>query len=370
VKAYLRNAKPNQAAILIPAPYNVAHCLSTLEADQDLEARHMHLNHAVSGTQIVAVTHYVPPNCESNTTLEQELGLRKGWMTRRTGVVQRPTAEPDQPLSDLAVAAGEQMQQSLKQHPPGLLLLATSTPDRLLPPTAPRVAHLLGLNGAAAIDLAGACSGFLYALSLAESHVITRAEPVLIIAANILTRRVNRKDPLTAGLFADGAGAVLIKPSREPGGLLGWSMTSDGRHEEDIHIPEGGSRHPYSQDTIKRGGHLMKMERGPALFKHGVEAMTASGRQALERAQLDVSQIDWWIPHQSNARMIDEVGKKLEISTEKTLKTIHKYGNTSAASIPMALSDAVADQKIVRGQTLLMTSVGSGSIAAGMIYRY
>lgn len=334
------------------------------------ETRSMHAHNVYRGTNIVAVGHHVPAQHESNHELEAALGLRSGWMEQRTGVVTRPTAASDQPLSALAIAAAEQLGDALERYRPSLLLLATSTPDRLLPPTAPRVAHQLGLMGIGAIDLAGACSGFLYALSLAESHAIMRGETVLVIAANILTRRVNRRDPLTAGLFADGAGAVLLRPTYERGGLLGWSLSSDGRHEEDIHIPEGGSRQPYCAETYGRNGHLMTMKRGPALFRHGVEAMSLAGQQALERAGLDIEQIDWWIPHQSNGRMIEDVGKKLGVAPERTIRTIADYGNTSAASIPMALAKAVGEGKIQRGERVLLTSVGSGSIAAGAVLRY
>src|SRR3954462_10522769 len=201
--------------------------------------------------KIISVGSAIPDTIESNDQVESRLGLEPGWIERRTGVLGRPTAPPNEATSDLAVRAASLAlnRSGIAKDDIGLLLLATSTPDHLLPPTAPLVAYRLGLHHSGAGDLSGACSGFLYSIILANSYGDSMRKPVLVVAANILTRRVNDKDPATVALFSDGAGAVVLAPGAPPH-FLGSSLGSDGSSYDTIGIPAGGTREPLTSDAV------------------------------------------------------------------------------------------------------------------------
>jgi 3-oxoacyl-[acyl-carrier-protein] synthase-3 len=320
--------------------------------------------------KVVSAASAIPGNTTSCDELEARLGLERGWIERRTGILQRPIATPDQATSDLAVSAGKKALQAASIDPQkiGLILLATSTPDHLLPPTAPLVAHRLGTR-AGAIDLLGACSGFLYALVLGSTWADSAQQAVLVIGANILTRRVNEADPTTVALFSDGAGAVVVVPS-QPSSLLGSYLSSDGSSYDAITIPSGGSREPLTAEGLKAGRNLMTMRRGLALFKHAVHGMADAGVQALKQAGLTAADIRWWIPHQANARIIQDTGALLGIDNARTVSVVARYGNSSAATIPVAISEAVADNRVKEGDTILMTAAGAGLITAGAVLRW
>ncbi|MFN3326673.1 MAG: beta-ketoacyl-ACP synthase 3 [Bryobacteraceae bacterium] len=321
--------------------------------------------------RIAGVGSAIPPAATSNPEIETRLGLEPGWIERRTGILARPTTAPGIATSDLAAEAGCKALQSAGLPPGdvGLLLLATSTPDHLLPPTAPLVAHRLRLTQAGAIDLTGACSGFLYALAIGSACVASMNRPVVVIGANILTRRVNERDPATVALFADGAGAAVLVPSETPH-LLGQYLGADGSHYDAIKIPAGGTREPLTSESLQSGRNLMQIQDGPRSFKHAVRLMATAGRQALSAAALTPDAIGWWIPHQANLRLIRETGKALGIPNDRTIVTIDRYANSSAATIPIALAQAVAANRIHRGDTLLLTSVGAGMINAGLVLKW
>jgi len=309
----------------------------------------------------------IPENSTTNTEVESRLGLEAGWIARRTGIDLRPVASPHEATSDLAIQAGETALKNSRVNASdiGLVLLATSTPDHLLPPTAPLVAHRLNLR-AGAIDLAGACSGFLYALILGSHWVDGSGKPALIIGANILTRRVNPQDPATAALFSDGAGAVVVSPS-QPTALLGSYLGSDGSSYGAMGITAGGTREPLTLEGLKNGENLMTMRRGAALFKHAVQGMADSGKEALKQACLTANDIDWWIPHQANARILQDTGALIGIPPERTINVVAKYGNSSAATIPIAITDALADGRLKTGDKVLMTAAGAGLVTAGAV---
>ena len=326
-------------------------------------------NRSVRGNVVFAITgwgHATPPTIESSAELERRLGLAEGWVLQRLGVRQRRLAGAEQATSDLAVEAGENALRHCEpvrsQH--GLLILATSTPDHPLPPTAPLVAHRLGLGDWGAIDLAGACSGFVYALALARSF----PGPVLVIAANVLSRRVNPKDAGTSALFADGAGALLLAPGGNA--IRSVFLGSDGGRYEAIRVPAGGSRLPLTNELMSEGQQFMQMARGPEVFRAAVLAMVESGERALNSAGLEIAEIDWWIPHQANARLIAEAGKRLGIPPERTVNILAEWGNSSAASIPTAISIAADDGRLQRGQKILLTAAGAGMIQAGMVIEW
>ncbi len=310
----------------------------------------------------------IPENGTSSSDLEARLGLESGWIARRTGIDRRPVAAADEATSDLAVRAGEAALEKggVRADHVGLVLLATSTPDHLLPPTAPLVAHRLGLR-AGAVDLAGACSGFLYALVLASHWVDASEQAALVIGANILSRRIDPSDPATVALFSDGAGAVVLSPDH-PTGLLGTYLGSDGSTYGAMGITAGGTREPITPESLKNGANLMRMRRGAALFKHAVHGMADAGKEALKQAQLAASGIDWWIPHQANARIIQDTGAILGIPPERTINVVGKYGNSSAATIPIAMAE-VAD-RFKAGEKILLTAAGAGLVTAGAVVRW
>jgi 3-oxoacyl-[acyl-carrier-protein] synthase III len=310
----------------------------------------------------------IPENSISTSEIETRLGLETGWIGRRTGISQRPVAGADEATSDLAIRAGDAALKNAGMPPDGvgLVLLATSTPDHLLPPTAPLVAHRLGLR-AGAIDLAGACSGFLYALILGSHWVSAADKAALIIGANVLTRRIDPKDPATVALFSDGAGAVVLLPGR-PTSLLGSYLGSDGSAYGVMGISAGGSREPLTADSLKSGGNLMRMRRGAVLFKHAVQGMADAGKEALGQGGLATSDIDWWIPHQANARIIEDTGAILGIPAERTINIVAEYGNSSAATIPIAIAKAA--DRFTHGDKILLTAAGAGLVTAGAVIRW
>lgn len=314
---------------------------------------------------------FVPETRVGNAEIETRLGLEPGWIERRTGILSRPVASKEMATSDLAIEAGAQALQAAAVRPSdiGLLLLATSTPDHLLPPTAPLVAHRLSLTNAGAIDLAGACAGFLYALTLGASYGQSMQKPVLVIASNLLSRRLNPNDPATVALFGDGAGAVVLVPHHEPH-LSGIYLGADGANYDSIRIPAGGTREPVTVEGVHAGRHLMMMAKGPALFKDATAKMAEAGQQAMLNANIRAQDIDCWIPHQANIRLIREAGKLLGIPMDRTITVIDRFANSSAATIPIALVEAVASGTIKRGNQLLLTAAGAGMLNSGLILRW
>ena len=321
--------------------------------------------------RVAGIGSSIPQKCTTNAEIEERLGLEAGWIERRTGILSRPVANENVATSDLAIEAGQRALKSACVQPSdvGLLLLATSTPDHLLPPTAPLVAHRLALVHAGAIDLAGACSGFLYALALGSSYGQATQKPVLIVASNILSRRVDPSDPSTVSLFSDGAGAAVLLPDNDPH-VLGVHLGDDGSSYDFIRIPAGGTREPITADGVRAGHHLMAMARGTGLFRIASHKMAEAGVQAMLQANVCAEKIDWWIPHQANLRLIRETGHILGIPMERTATVIDRYANSSAATIPIALVDAVASGRIQRGNLLLLTAVGAGVTNGGAVLRW
>jgi 3-oxoacyl-[acyl-carrier-protein] synthase-3 len=320
--------------------------------------------------RIAGIGAAVPEGNTSNAEIETRLSLEPGWIERRTGIRRRPTAARNEATSDLAVRAAEAALSYARvdRSGIGLLLLATSTPDHLLPPTAPLVAHRLGLR-AGAVDLAGACSGFVYALVFASQWVQASGKPALVIGANVLSRRLNPMDAATVSLFSDGAGALVIAP-HQPTTLLGSYLGSDGSAYETIGIPDGGSRTPLTIEALREGRNLMTMRRGSALFRQAVQGMAEAGRCALESAGLAAADIDLWIPHQANTRVIEDVGAVLGIPAERTVNVVSDFGNSSAATIPIAMAQGLNDARLSGGQTLLLTAAGAGLITASVVLRW
>ncbi|WP_045834831.1 beta-ketoacyl-ACP synthase III [Hyphomicrobium sp. 99] len=326
----------------------------------------------MTGVEIIGLGHYAPKRIVPNSEIEARLGLEGGWIKRRTGIDERRYAAEGEALSDIAVKAGDMAlaRAGLSRDDVGLLLLATSTPDHLLPPSAPLVAHRLGLTAAGAIDMAGACAGFIYALTLADSFVRTQQTPVLVVAANILSRRINETDRASSVLFADAAGAVLLAPSaRIDAGIRGAHLTAKGQHYDLITIPGGGSRKPFSKIADPKEV-LMVMNDGRAVYAGAVAMMTECAEKALAKAGLSTGQIDHLIPHQANARMINTIAHQLDIAPERLRSTIETFGNSSAATIPFTLSLTAEVKPYAAGDTVLMTAAGAGLTGGAAVFRW
>jgi 3-oxoacyl-[acyl-carrier-protein] synthase III len=319
-------------------------------------------------SRIAGLGHYVPERRVENAEIETRLGLEPGWIERRTGIRARRWAAPHEALTDLAVKAGTMAidNAGIARVDVGLTLLATSTPDHLLPPSAPLLAHRLGLPNSGALDLTGACSGFVYALPLADGFVRTQGKPVLIVAANILSRRINPDEHDSAILFADAAGAVLLAPSdSSETGLLGVDLAADGSHYGVISIPAGGSRRPFVTGMDPKE-LMMTMSDGRSLFSQAVRMMTECSRRAMYQAGVTAEEVDRFIPHQANIRITDAVCENIGVRSNKRIRTIEEFGNSSAATIPLSLSLSNKDRPFSLGERLLLTAAGAG-LAGGSV---
>lgn len=315
--------------------------------------------------------HAVPGRLVENAEIERGLDLEEGWIERRTGIRSRWWASEKETLTELAAAAGEVALRDaeISRDSIALTLLATSTPDHLLPPSAPLLAHRLGLQCSGAVDMAGACAGFVYALAMADSFVRVHNKRVLVVAANILSRRINPAERATAVLFADGAGAVVLGPSDEAGrGVVGADLRADGSQYDLITIPAGGSNMPFSS-CLAPGSTLMKMEDGREVFTQAVKMMTASSVSAMAGAGVKSSEITRVIPHQANVRIFDAVCGNLDVQTCRVVRSIQDYGNSSAATIPLSLSLANKANRLVPGEILLLTAAGAGMTGGALVFR-
>lgn len=314
----------------------------------------------MSGVRLAGIGHAAPARVVGNAEIEASLGLEAGWILRRTGILERRWAEPGDTLSGLAAEAGAMAlgEAGLPRGEIGLTLLATSTPDHLLPPSAPLVAHKLGLERSGAVDMAGACAGFLYALVMAESHVRAWKRPVLVIGANILSRRINPAERGSSVIFADAAGAVVLAPGGE-GGILGTSLSSEGSGYDLVHIPAGGSSRPFSPD-LPIEDTRMTLTDGRALFLGAVRLMTESAREAMAQAGISPEQVGRFVPHQANERLLDAVAHNLGIPPEKVARSITRFGNSSAGTIPLSLSLSHRERPLTTGEIVLMSAAGGG----------
>lgn len=326
----------------------------------------------MSGVEIIGLGHYAPERIVPNSEIEARLGLDAGWIKRRTGIDERRYAANDQALSDLAIRAGDMAitRAGLAREDIGLLLLATSTPDHLLPPSAPLVAHRLGLSNAGGIDMAGACAGFMYALTLADSFVRSQGITVLVIAANILSRRINEAERASSVLFADGAGAVLLAPSgRKTSGVVGAHLAAQGAHYDLISIPAGGSRRPFVRD-LDASETLMVLSDGQAVYSKAVAMMSNAAEIALRKAGVTAADVTHFIPHQANARMMGTVAHQIGVDPDRARSTVAMFGNSSAATIPLTLSMSAQEHRYAPGDIVLMTAAGAGLTGGAAVFRW
>ncbi len=300
----------------------------------------------------------VPAHAVTNDELAQQLDTNDEWIRTRTGIAQRYVADSEIATSDLAVEAGAAALKSADSASVGAVVVATSTPDYSLPATAPLVAARLDLGTVPAFDVGAVCSGFVYALASGAGMIAAGiAETVLVIGAEIMSRIVDPSDRGTAVLFGDGAGAVVLSAGEagEPGAVGPFDLGSDGARADLLIVPAGGSRRRVDNQVLDERADCLTMD-GREVYRQAVRRMVESSRVVLARAGLDVAEVDRFVGHQANARILDAVAKRLGITEERRVSNVERYGNTSAASIPLALADA----GLQPGETVLLTAFGAG----------
>lgn len=310
---------------------------------------------------IKGVGHAVPPRVLTNADLEALVETDNEWIVQRTGIRERRIADENTATSDIALAAARAALANAGVAPGDLdlIIVATVTPDHAFPATACLLQRELEAWGAAAFDLEAACTGFIYGLSIADQFIRTGTyRTVLVVAADILSKITDYTDRNTCILFGDGAGAAVLQGGEEPG-LLALEIGADGRGGELLVQPAGGSRTPASAETVASRQHFIKMA-GREVFKFAVKIMEESSLRVLEQAGLGPDDVDVLVPHQANLRIIDSACKRLGIDQDKVLVNLDRYGNMSAASIPVALSEASALGKIKPGDNVLLVGFGGG----------
>jgi 3-oxoacyl-[acyl-carrier-protein] synthase-3 len=284
------------------------------------------------------------------------------WITSRTGIKERRIAAPDQFTSDLgAVAAQRAMKKAgVTADQIDLIIVATITPDMPFPSTACLVQQKIGAKRAAAFDLEAACSGFIYALEIAQQFIMSRTyDTVLVIGAEKLSSIIDWKDRNTCVLFGDGAGAAILQSRPDSHGLLTAVMGADGDKADLLFMPGGGSRCPASLDSVQSRQHYLRME-GKETFKQAIQAMETAAEEAMRRCEITIGQIKCVIPHQANRRIIDAVADRLGATPEQLFVNLEKYGNTSAASVAIALDEAVESGRVQQGDLILLIVFGAG----------
>ena len=311
---------------------------------------------------ISGVGSYVPERILTNADLEKLVDTTDEWITSRTGIKERRQAAKDEFTSDMgARAALSAMQKAgVTAEQIDLIILATITPDMPFPSTACLIQRKIGAHRAAGFDLEAACSGFIYGLEIGQQFIMSRTyDTVLVIGAEKLSSIVDWKDRNTCVLFGDGAGAAVLQNRPNSHGLLTAVMGADGRKADLLFMAGGGSRCPATAESVAARQHYLRME-GKETFKNAVQAMQTAAKEALRRCELDISRIKCIIPHQANQRIVDAVGERLGAKPEQLFVNLHKYGNTSAASVAIALDEAVHSGKIQRGDLILIVAFGAG----------
>lgn len=311
---------------------------------------------------IIGTGSYVPEQIVTNKDLEQIVDTNDEWIVTRTGISERRKAESHIATSDMSVLAAQKAMEAagIKPEEIDLIIVATITPDMILPSTACLIQEKLGATKASAFDLSAACTGFIYGLSVASQFIVTGMyKYVLVVGAETLSRILNPADRNTLILFGDGAGAAVLGPVEEGTGFLSFELGSDGSGAQLLYQEAGGSRVPASIESVEQGKHYLTML-GNDVFKFAVRIMGEASLKALAKAGLTKEDVDYLIPHQANIRIVDAAVKRLALPTEKVFVNLDKYGNMSGASIPVALDEAVRNNKINKGDTVVLVGFGAG----------
>lgn len=311
---------------------------------------------------IVGWGHYVPQRVVTNDQLAQLVDTSDEWIRTRTGISERHLVEDTETTLSMAIQAARQALEVADLGPAqiDLIIVATVTPDHLFPATACLLQDALGAAHAAAFDLSAGCSGFVYGLSVA-SHLLTAGvyQTALVIGAETLSRITDWTDRATCVLFGDGAGAVVLQAGENEGGVLATLLGADGSGGDLLQLPAGGSRHPASHRTVAEGMHCIQMK-GREVYRFAVKTMPAATQEVLEKADLGVSDLNLLVPHQANERIIEAARRALDLEPERVYSNVEWYGNTSGASIPIALSEAADDGRIQPGDLVVCVGFGAG----------
>jgi len=321
--------------------------------------------------RIAGTGSYVPERVLTNAELERMVATSDAWIVERTGIRERRIAAPGETCSDLGTRAAERALEAagVAAADLDLILVATCTGDAPLPSTACLIQQRLGAVRAAACDLSAACCGFVYALGVGDAYVKTGSRHVLVIGAEVMSMLMDWTDRGTCILFGDGAGAVVLSPSEGERGILSSHLHSDGNLWDLICVPGGGSRIPPSEKMLAEGLQYMKMK-GNETFKAAVKTLEEVAREALSANQLKVEDLDLYVPHQANLRIIKAVVERLGLPMEKVVLNMDRYGNTSAASIPLALDEAVRGGRVKDGSLVMIEAFGSGLTWASAVIRW
>ncbi len=329
---------------------------------------HPRRNAAVVGTGA-----YLPSRVLTNAELEKMVDTTNDWIISRTGISERRIAATDEFTSDMAAAAARIAieKAGICAADIDLVILATSTPDTIFPSTACRIQHMIGATRAAAFDLQAACSGFLYGMIIAEQFIASHMhETVLIIGAEKLSSIVNWEDRNTCVLFGDGAGAVIMQKAPEgKHGLLASDMGSDGAQTDILYMPAGGCRMPVTPEVIEQKLNSIHMS-GKEVYRYAVGAMNASAERSLQLSGLSSDDLQWVVPHQANLRIINSVRERLGVGEDRVILNLSRYGNTSAACIPIALHENSESGKIKPGDNLLLVAFGGGLTWASAVLEW
>jgi len=313
-------------------------------------------------TKVIGTGLYVPEKVITNFDLEKMVDTTDEWIVTRTGIKERRFAADNEATSDLGAEAARRALDDAKINSSeiDMVILATATPDMMFPATACLVQHKLGIKRAAAFDLEAACSGFLYGLSIADTYIKSGVyETILVIGTETFSRIIDPQDRNTCVLLGDGAGAAVLREGEDGHRILCNYLSADGSNADLLKVPAGGSRLPANQQTVEQRLHYMKMN-GKETYRFAARLMVEAVTIALAKSELSEKDIDLLIPHQANIRILKSVAKKLSLPMENIMVNLDKYGNTSAASIPIALDEAIKQGKIDDGDIVVLTAFGSG----------
>jgi 3-oxoacyl-[acyl-carrier-protein] synthase-3 len=315
---------------------------------------------------------YAPAQVLTNADLERMVDTNDEWIRTRTGIRERRVAAAHETTASMGAVAALRAIRTAGIDPDDvdLILLATLTPDYWMPSTAALVKEAIGNTKAAAFDVMAACSGFVYAFATAQAYINAGlAQHVVVIGAELLTRFLDYTDRSTCILFGDGAGAVVLSASDEPGGALGIELTTDPQGAYMIWLPAGGAKAPPSADTIARGEHYVRME-GNATYRFATKTMATTALESIRRSGLSPDDIDLFIPHQANIRIIEAVAKGLDLPMDRIFVNLDRYGNTSAASVPIALAEAVNEGRVQVGDNVTMVAFGAGFTSGAVTVKW
>ncbi len=322
--------------------------------------------------QILGIGHALPERVLTNADLEKMVDTSDEWISERTGIKERRIADPDMATSDYCYQAALMALEMSGITPEqlDLIIVGTTSPDMPMPSTACILQEKLGAWNAGAFDMEAGCTGFVYGLTVAEKFLLSDDyQYVLVLGADMCSRFVDYTDRNTCIIFGDGAGAAVLGKGEQDFGMYSTFMGADGRGGRHLSIPGGGSRHPASEESIRNGQHFIIMN-GNEIFKFATPIVEKVAAKLMSKAGLQTSDLDWFIPHQANMRIIKSAIKRCGIPMDKTLVNLEKYGNMSAAAIPVALSEAIIEGRIKKGDLIMMVAFGGGLTYGGILMRW